>query len=176
MLYKAKGDRRNLNNYRAIAAGSTLGKIFSQCVLDRNTEIHLPSSFYTKHTINIKRHTPHQHMHSAGQPNASAQECAKDHCHHCHHCHHLVYSCSAGTSDLGGLQPAQKYRNTEIHSMTKLFSKHTTIVLNEALTADLCPMIPHQACHWAWQACWCQAPPLLLLWCPLVTPCWAPAP
>ena len=29
------------------------------------------------------------------------------------------------------------YRNTEIHSMTKLFSKHTTIVLNEALTADL---------------------------------------
>ena len=28
-------------------------------------------------------------------------------------------------------------RNTEIHSMTKLFSKHTTIVLNEALTADL---------------------------------------
>ena len=33
MLYKGKGDRRNLNNYRAIAAGSTLGKIFSQCVL-----------------------------------------------------------------------------------------------------------------------------------------------
>ena len=32
---------------------------------------------------------------------------------------------------------SQKYRNTEIHSMTKLFSKHTTIVLNEALTADL---------------------------------------
>ena len=30
MLYKGKGDRRNLNNYRAIAAGSTLGKIFSQ--------------------------------------------------------------------------------------------------------------------------------------------------
>ena len=29
------------------------------------------------------------------------------------------------------------HRNTEIHSMTKLFSKHTTIVLNEALTADL---------------------------------------
>ena len=28
----------------------------------------------------------------------------------------------------------------------------------------------------AWQACWCQAPPLLLLWCPLVAPCWAPAP
>ena len=61
----------------------------------RNTEIHLPSSFYTKHTINIKGHTPHQHMHSAGQPTASAQECAKD---HCHHCDHLVYSCSAGTA------------------------------------------------------------------------------
>jgi hypothetical protein len=30
-----------------------------------------------------------------------------------------------------------RIRNTEIHSMTKLFSKHTTIVLNEALTADL---------------------------------------
>jgi hypothetical protein len=40
---------------------------------------------------------------------------------------------------MGGNMPseAQKYRNTEIHSMTKLFSKHTTIVLNEALTADL---------------------------------------
>jgi len=25
---------------------------------------------------------------------------------HCHHCHYLVYSCSAGTSDLGELQPA----------------------------------------------------------------------
>ena len=48
-------------------------------------------------------HAPHQHSHSAGQPTASAQECAKD---HCHHCHHLVYSCSAGTSDLGELQPA----------------------------------------------------------------------
>jgi len=33
MLYKGKGERRNLNNYRAIAAGSTLGKVFSQCVL-----------------------------------------------------------------------------------------------------------------------------------------------
>ena len=31
------------------------------------------------------------------------QECTKD---HCHHCHHLVYSCLAGTSDLGELQPA----------------------------------------------------------------------
>jgi len=44
-----------------------------------NTEIHLPASFYTKHTINIKGHIPHQHLHSAGQPTASAQECAKDH-------------------------------------------------------------------------------------------------
>jgi len=43
----------------------------------RNTEIHLPSSFYTKHTINITGHTPHQHMHSAGQPTASAQECTR---------------------------------------------------------------------------------------------------
>ena len=33
MLYKGKGDKRDLNNYRAIAAGSTLGKVFSQCVL-----------------------------------------------------------------------------------------------------------------------------------------------
>ena len=36
-----------------------------------------------------------------------------------------------------GAHPTEKYRNTEIHSVTKLLSKHTTIVLNEALTADL---------------------------------------
>ena len=33
MLYKGKGERRDLGNYRGISAGSTLGKVFSQCML-----------------------------------------------------------------------------------------------------------------------------------------------
>ena len=56
----------------------TITIIISKLARPRNTEIHLPSSFYTKHTINIKGHTPHQHTHSAGQPTASAQECAEE--------------------------------------------------------------------------------------------------
>ena len=50
----------------------------------------------------------------------------------------LMTKCvAAATGKCRRLPLVQKYRNTEIHSMTKLFSKHTTIVLNEALTADL---------------------------------------
>ena len=48
----------------------------------RSTEIHLPSVFYTKHTINITWSAPHRHLHSTGQSTASAQECAEDNCHH----------------------------------------------------------------------------------------------
>ena len=108
LLIHKKGPHNELANYRPIAAGNTMGKLFSHCVKYRNT-----------FAIKLLHKAYNQHQGAHPTP-AHAQ---------CRTAHRL----SAGVRS-------------------------------------------HQACHWAWQACWCQAPPLLLLWCPLVAPCWAPAP
>jgi len=76
----------------------------------RNTVIHLPSSFYIKHTISSTGRIPHQHMHSAGQPAASALGCAKDHCHHCAFCSALSSTSRVG-KDLDKLGDGNGWHN-----------------------------------------------------------------
>ena len=102
-----------------------------------NTEIHSMTKLFSKHTTEIQKYICHQaftqsiQSTSRGTPHTS--------------------TCTVQDSPPPQRRSALRtiviiviilcthaqQGNTEIHSMTKLFSKHTTIVLNEALTADL---------------------------------------